>query len=626
MKIIYSCLIISTLLTPDKGVTQVFNNSQLLVGTGSELFIQGDLTNANQLIINGDLTLTGNWISQSGQTTTANSGWVKFSGTDVQSISGTDPHIEFYNLSVDNPQQVLVEKNFELTVKQSVSLLQGDFILKDGAQLLQNHVGTNNNSGSGKLFISQTGNGNLFRYNAWSSPVTSTGSQYSVAGVLGDATDEEWYNNHPAVNFTSAYSGSDLTTPITISSAWLYKYENDTQGWRYIGQNGLLNAGLGFVMKGVSTNSATQRYVFSGKPNSGNYIIPVASGSSVLIGNPYPSALDSDKFLDDNLENLAIGSGLYFWDHYGGNSHLTSGYQGGYATYTKSGGVPATAHPTVNQSILSGTKIPQRFVAPGQGFLIRGTATEGSVEFNNAQRAFKNTGSQSVFMQAPTLTTNETSKIRLGHEDQAGFHRQILLAFNNNTTEGIDYGYDAIMLEINANDMYWLIDNKEFVIQTRPYETEVDFNLGFKSAALGNHTIMIDKLEGFTGTVILKDFETGFSYDLTKNPATIELGIGTFNNRFGVVVNPLTLSAQDFESNDMQISYSGADGFQINNPQNIFIEEINIYNLLGQLTYHYKINASQNRISVNALLQKGIYILKLSTAEKREIIKKIQIN
>jgi hypothetical protein len=38
-----------------------------------------------------------------------------------------------------------------------------------------------------------------------------------------------------------------------------------------------------------------------------------AAGKSVLMGNPYPSALDADKFLDANA-SLIEGT-IYFWTH-----------------------------------------------------------------------------------------------------------------------------------------------------------------------------------------------------------------------------------------------------------------------------------------------------------------------
>ena len=53
-----------------------------------------------------------------------------------------------------------------------------------------------------------------------------------------------------------------------------------------------------------------------------------------LLGNPFSSALNARKFIQDNLSS--IEGTLYFWDHVGekdtNKGHYQSGYIGGYAT------------------------------------------------------------------------------------------------------------------------------------------------------------------------------------------------------------------------------------------------------------------------------------------------------
>jgi hypothetical protein len=51
--------------------------------------------------------------------------------------------------------------------------------------------------------------------------------------------------------------------------------------------------------------------IIYGCSNNGPVSLPIgAAGNSVLIGNPYPSALDSDLFLDANA--WRIGRTIYF--------------------------------------------------------------------------------------------------------------------------------------------------------------------------------------------------------------------------------------------------------------------------------------------------------------------------
>lgn len=426
------------------------------------------------------------------------------------------------------------------------------------------------------------------------------------------------------MSFTNAYNENNLTSPVTVSSYWLYKFPNSTQSLKYIGTAGNIDVGFGFTMKGTVLTDAEQKYVFAGKPNNGDYSLVLAPGSWTMVGNPYPSAIDADKLLDDNNTNLAIGTGIYFWDYFGGDSHLTSGYQGGYATYTKIGGTPAIAHPNVDQSVLTGTKIPKRFIPVGQGFFVKAADLGANLSFNNKQRQFKNPGAVSIFMRTENLQTVEESKIRLGHEDEAGYHRQILLAFFNHTTEGVDPGYDGRMLDVNPNNMYWVIENSEFVIQARPYQTSVDFNFGIVSAKQEIHTIMIDSLEAYQGHVILKDLLTGDTFDLTEQPAKILMEPGVFNDRFTIQVTPFTLDVADNELPDLKVYYFAHQGFIIENPANEYLKSFYVYNLLGQELLSQQLNAPVKKIELNYPLNQGMHILKTVT-DKRNQVQKIQI-
>lgn len=624
MKKIYFLLLGGLTLIPVKGKGQLFNNGLLHVGPSSTLYVGDDFIQQNQLYLQGDLVLGGDYLNQSGQFTSATSGQVTFSGSATQTIGGTAAQAVFHDLNLQNAQNVLVDAGIELAVNHALHLTQGNLILRDNAQLIQSLVGANLNTGLGNLYISAKATGNVYRYHLWSSPVFSGTNTFTIASVLKDGSDSDWINNHPAVSFTNAYNGNNLTSPVTVSSYWLYTFPNSTESWKYVGTEGNIDIGFGFTMKGTSLTDAEQKYVFAGIPNNGDYSLALAPGSWTMVGNPYPSAINADKFLDDNNTSLAIGTGIYFWDHFGGDSHLTSGYQGGYATYTKSGGTPAIVHPNVDQSVLTGTKIPMRFIPVGQGFFVKATDLGANLSFNNSQRQFKNPGTESIFMRTENLQTFEESKIRLGHEDEAGYHRQLLLAFFNHTTEGVDPGYDGRMLDVNPNDMYWMIENNEYVIQARPYQTNVDFNLGIVSAKQEIHTIMIDSLEAYQGHVILKDLLTGDTFDLTEQPAKILMEPGVFNDRFTIQVTPFTLDVPDNEFPDLKIYYLTNQGFIIENPANENLESFYVYNLIGQELFSQQLNMSIKKIELNYHLTPGIYILKTVT-DKRNKVQKIQI-
>ena len=105
--------------------------------------------------------------------------------------------------------------------------------------------------------------------------------------------------------------GGNVTTPLTLNSSWFYKYtrgSGSVASWIKINENSLLNPGEGFIVKGTNTTDPTQNFVFKGVPNDGLYLFPIVADEYVLLGNPYPSAIDVDEFIKDNI---SIGEGGY---------------------------------------------------------------------------------------------------------------------------------------------------------------------------------------------------------------------------------------------------------------------------------------------------------------------------
>ena len=125
-----------------------------------------------------------------------------------------------------------------------------------------------------------------------------------------------------------------------------YKFQNIAAtyaNWTQVLETGALSPSQGYTMKGSGAASPKQNYTFIGKPYNGTITNPISANNLNLSGNPYASAIDADKFIDDNVASLAgqasMNGTIYFWEHSPlNNTHNLQGYQGGYAAYTKVGG------------------------------------------------------------------------------------------------------------------------------------------------------------------------------------------------------------------------------------------------------------------------------------------------
>tara|TARA_R110001583_G_scaffold35585_3_gene118230 strand:+ start:29511 stop:30599 length:1089 start_codon:yes stop_codon:yes gene_type:complete len=128
-------------------------------------------------------------------------------------------------------------------------------------------------------------------------------------------------------------------------------------------------------------------------------------------------------------------------------------------------------------------------------------------------------------------------KYRIGFNAPLIDHRQILLTIDENTTDGFDWGYDAEIYEIFNDDMYWLIDQKKYVIQaTNTIVIGKEIPLGIITAG-GDISIGIDALENpIDGIKVwLKDKELNKSFDIQESPYQITLPAGEYHTRYVLI-------------------------------------------------------------------------------------------
>lgn len=550
---------------------------------------------------------------------------------------------------------MLVDSGKSITMNND-TVIQNDWYLKlDGkinlegkSQLLQTVNSDLDATSSGSLERDQQGSSNLYNYNYWSSPVgtinnTNNNSDYTISSVMKDGTTATPQN----ILWTSSLNGSP-TSPITLSNYWVFKFQNlgnAYSNWQYVGPNGTLSSAQGFTIKGSGSANPNQNYTFVGKPNNGTITYSISPNNINLSGNPYASAIDANDFINDNLTSTT--GTLYFWEHYStNNTHILANYQGGYAARNLVGGIPPIAPPDVS-GLGNSTKVPGQYVPVSQGFFVLGSATGGTVTFNNGQRDFvkeDDSDSNTLFKNNSNLIyasnndDEKIKKIRLGFTSNNNYHRQILLGFmGNNATSGIDYGYDAIHIDNQPSDMYFMNNGTKLSIQGEGnFDENNVYPIGVKTNAAGNVTFMIDETEKMNNKKIyIYDSVVGTFYEITKKPITIELPTGTFENRFSLRFKK---SNNRFNGNNHKDSVQKTENEVIafvenekiniqNNIEDDKIKSIQLFNMLGQSIATFEVeNQNQKQIELpRNNINTGTYIIKMIT-EKSDISTKIVFN
>ena len=570
----------------------------------------------------------------------------------------------------DNKKFTVGEANNDLQINISKYLkLGGTIDLLNDSQLIQ---GANSNlvtSSQGKILRRQEGNSSMYWYNYFSSPVGALG-----ATSLSDNNTSANNTNNTDYKINMLKKGDGGTFQFTsahhetgkVSTRWLYTYKNGVEYWDYeaLAINTSIQSGVGYTQKGTGVG-AEQQYLFEGKPNNGTVAIPVidtggngsvpaVSKTDYLLGNPYASAIDLHKFIDDNAG--VIDGTIQLWQQWSGTSHNLDLYDGGYAQVNKTGSVRAYQFVGIegaNNGNQDGTKTPTRYLPVGQGFMTE-IENSGTIVFKNSQRVFikeadangsYNTGS--VFFRTDgssnkNATTREDEqeefmqKIRLEFNsvDGPATKRELLLGFSNFTSDDYDYGYDAKNIDENTDDLNLVLDDQNMMIQAYSVITEEkSVPLVFKASGSYNYRIELTQLENIETDqeIYLKDNLTGYYFDLrTDQHYEFSSEEGEFSNRFEVVFQEEHQEALSTEETDYEYNliYFQNDtnklfvkGLQADAKQVMFI------NMLGQTVQEFtQVEAQKldNGLQISNLAA-GTYVayIKTDTSVKT---KKIIIN
>ena len=558
-----------------------------------------------------------------------------------------------------NDEILFVTKGINLK-KNSTGSTEASIYLRNEAQLLQ---GDNiENSGDGYLSVFQEGTSNAFDYNYWGMPVKTEGK--TLNHILYEPVDKTLSTQ---ARMTSNLNGS--ANPLTISTRWIYKFSGvGYSSWQHIGNNiSQLPTGLGFTMKGTNgTNSVTvngvqnnpgseQRYDFRGIPNNGNITVNINGSNTLLVGNPYPSALDLNAFLSDPDNDI---TGIaYFWDSVENvNSHYLQDYEGGYGAYSPGANdyVPATFRRYANQTgeviernnDRNGGDYELRYAPIGQGFNVVGTPEGGTVTFKNSHRVYDPSTDIKSQAKSQEETTSANSsviidneqpiRIRLNVSLNDTYTRQLLVAFNNSSTTGPDRAMDAPMFGKLASDAAFNIDGGEYMINVLPFDRSKMIPLNVLTA----NEMEVDFFVAGTDfldneNIFLYDSENNRYTDIKKEHYKVQLN-GDFKDRFFIAFE----NDQPTEEEKVQASaeeeefVAAIDVFQNNNegrlqvavPQNVQVKHISVYNLNAGAVISKDVSSSEKQFSFStANLRDAIYIVQINTVDNRTVTKKITV-
>jgi len=534
---------------------------------------------------------------------------------DANYVTGSNGVFTAKSITLNTGRTFTVTRGTTITVEENIinDALPANFVVENNAALLQ---GTDIENTANITVVKNSNE--LFRldYTLWASPVsglslgdfsrvTSTGRfyeyKYDLDTTLGTSV-EQYFIVPPTTLFEEA-------------KGYLIRMPNgnlDVPGY---------NAGTAaYSFKGI----------FTGTPNNGPVSKPASTQGYryTAVGNPYPSPISVAAFFSANSGVLNETSGLYFWRKRNGattSSYATLTLAGYAASQEDEGYVPVESTDPGGQGAFYNGAESSWLISQGQGFIVKTSATPTVTEitFNNSmRRPAPASGNQAFFRTAASTR----SRLWLNLKDSQQNFSQATIAYINNATTSIDYGYDGAMLNDGGRvALFSLAANTTLAIQARPSFTATDVvPMGFNAIAAGQFTLSISHADGLFELgqdVFIKDNLLGTVTSL-DTPYTFTSEAGTFNQRFEVVYTAdiLDTDAPVLNANSV-IVYKEGNAINITTGT-VQITGVTVYDINGRKLYTKTgIEAATASID-NLQVASQVLIIEVNTA-KGKVSKRI---
>lgn len=470
---------------------------------------------------------------------------------------------------------VVIKSGYVLKITNALTVSGGSLTFEDKSSLVQ----INNVVNSGDIIYKRTTSSVLASdYTYWSSPVANQNLSISPSYASG-----------------MFYSYNDFAVP---------------EDWKSETATSVMLAGKGYAIRGpqiAGTPVPPGFYyaTFKGVPNNGTKNIAIGpTGTSSLLGNPYPSAINADLFLAAN-RTLVEGT-IYFWTHKTAiqlASNIASGKAGSgvlaytsddYASYNGTGGVAVI-----------GGDIPNGKIAAGQAFFTTSLGA-GTVTFNNAMRLSSGGAILDNSQFFKTKKTNgktanaiEKNRVWLNLANSEGVFKQTLVGYITDATNEYDSRFDGESFDGNEFvDFYSINHNKNLVIQGRalPFDENDEVPLGYRTAIKGAFTISIDQVDGALAdqAVFVEDKLTNTVFNLKNGNYTFETKAGIYDDRFVLKYSNKTLATPDLDTVVNQVVVSVKNKQVKINSFAETIDKVEVYDLSGRQIYKKdKVNDSE---------------------------------
>lgn len=357
----------------------------------------------------------------------------------------------------------------------------------------------------------------------------------------------------------------------------------------YMANNGFHDFSQDLMVTGTPANgdvSFNLIYTLDPAYTSGN--VDDATGWN-LIPNPYPTILSLDALF--NSTGFPTYEAVHVYDQVSGGQNKAIMPNGVAINYNTPGGSDNTVY----------------HLAPMEGFWVKTNVNQTLTITNDVRDP--DTSAASYMKTAPY------ELLRLNVFSSTDTRDQIVVYYDATSTPGFEPNRDAIKkYAAGLPSLGVELDTRDLSIVGVP-EGDYTFDLRFIAPyELDVYTFNVDdsQLDPWSD-VILEDRLVNAFYDLrVQRKVNIQLIEGDYQNRFRLHVNKSGLSVEENAAGSgVMRCWKDANGnVQVQTPEELVVESVEVFNLAGQLIWESNPSASDN-IEIPMLPNPGAYLIRV---------------
>jgi hypothetical protein len=272
-------------------------------------------------------------------------------------------------------------------------------------------------------------------------------------------------------------------------------------------------ASAGAVTSVGTLNQGTITFKDWFTPTNGNLSYtatsPIGTIGFNLVGNPYPSSIDWDKFSQTSSTNGIYGPNVATY------IEMLNPTTGSYGVYYAGSGAAGPLN----------TNGASNVIPTGEGFFVVALNTSATLTFNESAKTTAQVTGASLLMSTTAQTRVNNQYLKLQLSKDSIHNENIVIRFNENAKTTFDFGADAlyirgfapVSLSSSSSDHVALAINQ----QPLPKQTATRIGLNIAATASGTYTMSLKSLAGLPKLydIWLMDNYRKDSVDMRVNPS-----------------------------------------------------------------------------------------------------------